>query len=165
LLSNIPAIGTAMLGIFTGQFLRMNNEKWTKLRKSLYIGLAGIILLGFGALWNLVFPINKNLWTSSFVLYAGGWSLILLFIFYFIIDVMNYKKWSMPFVWIGMNSILIYMAAHGIINFSSTASFLFNGLIQFSPAAWQPVWLGTGILLIQLALLYFLYLKKWFLKV
>ncbi|MDP4187362.1 MAG: DUF5009 domain-containing protein [Bacteroidota bacterium] len=165
LLSNIPAIGTAMLGVFTGQFLRMNNEKWTKLRKSLYIGLAGIILLGCGALWNLVFPINKNLWTSSFVLYAGGWSLILLFIFYFIIDVMNYKKWSMPFVWIGMNSILIYMAAHGIINFSSTASFLFNGLIQFSPAAWQPVWLGTGILLIQLALLYFLYLKKWFLKV
>lgn len=165
LLSNIPAIGTAMLGVFTGQFLRMNNEKWTKLCKSLYIGLAGVILLGCGALWNLVFPINKNLWTSSFVLYAGGWSLILLFIFYFIIDVMNYKKWSMPFVWIGMNSILIYMAAHGVINFSSTASFLFNGLIQFTPAAWQPVWLGTGILLIQLALLYFLYLKKWFLKV
>lgn len=165
LLSNIPAIGTAMLGVFTGQFLRMNNEKWTKLCKSLYIGLAGVILLGCGALWNLVFPINKNLWTSSFVLFAGGWSLILLFIFYFIIDVMNYKKWSMPFVWIGMNSILIYMAAHGIINFSSTASFLFNGLIQFTPAAWQPVWLGTGILLIQLALLYFLYLKKWFLKV
>lgn len=165
LLSNIPAIGTALLGVFTGQFLRMNNEKFTKLRKSLYIGLAGILLLGCGALWNLVFPINKNLWTSSFVLYAGGWSLILLFIFYFIIDVMNYKKWSMPFVWIGMNSILIYMAAHGVINFSSTSSFLFNGLIKFTPAAWQPVWLGTGILLIQLALLYFLYLKKWFLKV
>jgi len=165
ILSTIPAIGTSLLGVFTGQFLRWNTEKWTMLRKGLAMGLAGILLLGLGTLWSLNFPINKNMWTSSFVLYAGGWSLILMFVFYLIIDVLGFKRWSMPFAWIGRNSILIYMASHGIINFQSTASYLFGGLIQYAPEAWQPVWLGTGILLVQLALLYFLYQKKWFLKV
>jgi predicted acyltransferase len=165
ILSTIPAIGTAMLGVFTGQFLRWNSSRWTMLRKSLVLGIAGMVLLGTGALWNLVFPINKNMWTSSFVLYAGGWSLILLFVFYIIIDVFGLKKWSMPFVWIGMNSILIYMASHGVVNFESTAVFFFGGLIKFTPEAWHTVWVGSGILLIQMALLYFLYKKKWFLKV
>jgi len=165
ILSTIPAICTALLGVFTGQFLRMNSVKWTMFRKSFAILAAGIFLLGLGAFWNFIFPINKNMWTSSFVLYAGGWSLILLFVFYFVIDVVGLKKWSMPFVWIGMNSILIYMAAHGVVNFESTASFLFNGIIIHAPILWQPVWLGVGILFVQLALVYFLYKKKWFLKV
>jgi predicted acyltransferase len=165
ILSTIPAIGTALLGVFTGQFLRLQSIKWSMLNKSLVIGAAGVILLGIASLWNFVFPINKNMWTSSFVLYAGGWSLILLFVFYFIIDVMGWKKWSIPFVWIGMNSILIYMAAHGVVNFEATASFLFNGLIKQTSALWQPVWLGVGILLVQLVLVGFLYKKKWFLKV
>ena len=165
LLSTIPAICTSLLGVFTGRFLRMSAPKWTMLRKSMVILVVGILLLALGMLWNNVFPVNKPMWTSSFVCVAGGWSLILLFVFYFVIDVVGLKKWSMPFVWIGMNSILIYMAAHGVVNFESTASFLFGGLIKNAPELWQPVWLGAGILLVQLALLYFLYKKKWFLKV
>ena len=57
------------------------------------------------------------------------------------------------------------MAAHGVVDFQSTAQFLFGGLIHLTPVAWQPVWLGVGILGIQLFLVYFLYKKKWFLKV
>ena len=91
--------------------------------------------------------------------------MLLLSAFYLVIDVFGLKKWCMPFVWIGMNSILIYMAAHGVINFESTSTFLFEGLIKSFSAAWQEVWIGVGILMIQLALLYFLYKKKWFLKV
>jgi predicted acyltransferase len=165
ILSTIPAIGTALLGIFTGQFLRIESENITMLRKGVIIGLFGIILLILGLIWGLAFPINKNMWTSSFVLYAGGWSMVLLSVFYLVIDVIGLKKWSMPFVWIGMNSILIYMAAHGIINFESTSIFLFSGLVKSLSEAWQEVWIGVGILLIQLMLLYFLYKKKWFLKV
>jgi predicted acyltransferase len=165
ILSTMPAISTAMLGVFTGQFLRWNSPKWSMNLKSLIIGFTGIILLSFGALWNMVFPINKILWTSSFVLYAGGWSLILLFVFYSLIDVLGFKKWCMPFVWIGTNSILIYMASNGIINFKSTSNYLFFGLIKHTPEAWHMVWLGVGILFIQLVLLYFLHKKKWFLKV
>jgi len=129
------------------------------------LALAGVLCLMIGLLWNMVFPINKNMWTSSFVLFAGGWSLLLLSLFYFIIEVADLKKWALPFIWIGTNSILIYMAAHGVINFEYTATYLFGGLINFTPLLWQPVWLGCGILIIQLALVYFLYKKKWFLKV
>lgn len=165
ILSTIPAIGTALLGVFTGQFLRWRSVKLTLLRKSVLLAVAGIVLLLLGSLWNIVFPINKNMWTSSFVLYAGGWSLILLFVFYFIIEVVGLKKWALPFMWIGTNSILIYMAAHGVVNFESTTIFLFGGLIKYAPELWQPVWVGSGILVVQLALLYFLYQKKWFLKI
>lgn len=165
LLSTIPAIGTALLGVFTGQFLRWKSEKWTITRKSVLLAIAGFTLLVLGLLWDIVFPINKNMWTSSFVLFAGGWSLLLLFVFYFIIEVVGLKKWALPFIWIGTNSILIYMAAHGVVNFESTAIFIFGGLINYTPLLWQPVWLGSSILLIQLLLLYFLYKKKWFLKI
>ncbi|MEJ7740901.1 MAG: DUF5009 domain-containing protein [Chitinophagaceae bacterium] len=165
LLSTLPAICSALLGVFTGQFLQWKSEKWNMLRKGVTLFIAGIILLLTGLLWGSWFPINKNMWTSSFVLYAGGWSLLLLGLFYFIIDVGGFRKWSMPFVWIGMNSILIYMASHGIVNFESTASYVFGGLIEQTPSRWQPVWLWTGVALIQVALLYFLYERKWFLKV
>lgn len=165
ILSTIPAIGTALLGVFTGRFLRWQSDKWTMFRKSFVLAATGLLLLGLGLLWNTVFPINKNMWTSSFVLFAGGWSLLLLFVFYFFIDVLGYKKWSMPLVWIGMNSILIYMASHGLVNFQSTADSIFGGLGKFMFPAWVPVWSGMTVLIIQLALLYFLYRKKWFLKV
>lgn len=165
LLSTIPAISTALLGVFAGRFFLWSRQKWNSLRIASSLFLSGIILLALGWTWGLVFPINKNLWTSSFVLYAGGWSVLLLGIFYLIIDVAGYKKWSQPLIWIGTNSILIYLAAHGLINFESTAQFLFGGLIAKTPEAWHPVWLWTGVAMIQLATLYFLYSRKWFLKV
>lgn len=165
LLSTIPAISTALLGVFAGRFFLWSRQKWNSLRIGSCLFLSGIILLALGWTWGLVFPINKNLWTSSFVLYAGGWSVLLLGIFYLIIDVAGYKKWSQPLIWIGTNSILIYLAAHGLINFESTAQFLFGGLIAKTPEAWHPVWLWTGVAMIQLATLYFLYSRKWFLKV
>jgi Uncharacterized conserved protein len=165
ILSTIPAIGTAMLGVFTGQFLRREFASITPFKKSLMIGGAGVVLMGLGLLWDIVFPINKNMWTSSFVLFAGGLSLVFLFVFYLVIDVWGMKKWSMPFVWIGTNSILIYMAAHGVIDFKYTSTFLFGGMVQSLSEAWQEVWIGTGMLALQLALLWFLYKKRWFLKV
>ena len=162
LLSTIPAIATALLGIFTGEFLRSKKE--TAQTKTVYILIGGVILVLVGWLWGFVFPINKNMWTSSFVLYTGGWSLLLLALFYFIIDVLGFKKWSMPFVWLGCNSILIYMAAHGVVNFMSTSEFLFGGTVQLVDAKWQEAFLWIGVALIQFAGLYLLYKRKWFLK-
>jgi predicted acyltransferase len=165
LLSTIPAIGSAMLGVFTGQFLQIPSEKWNKVKKGFALIIAAAILLVAGLLWSMFFPINKNMWTSSFVLYAGGWSMMLFAVFYFIIDVWGYKNWSMPFVWIGVNSILIYLAAHGVVNFESTSQFLFGGLINATPEIWHSAFLWTAVAAIQFTLLYFLYKKKWFLKV
>lgn len=161
-LSTIPAIATALLGVFTGEFLRLQQP--AKQKKTLYLVIAGAALVFTGWLWSFVFPINKNLWTSSFVLYTGGWSLLLLALFYFAIDVVGFKTWSMPFVWLGCNSILIYMAAHGVVNFLSTSEFVFGGLIkQFSPQ-WNEALLWTGVALIQFIALYLLYKRKLFLK-
>jgi len=165
ILSTIPAVSTALLGVFTGYFLRFESATFSKLKKGLTIASASVVFIVLGLIWDTFFPINKNMWTSSFVLFAGGWSLLLLSIFYLIIDVWGLKKWSIPFVWIGTNSILIYMASHGVVNFESTSVFLFGGMLKNLPEVWQEVWIGSGILLIQLALLWFLYKKKWFLKV
>jgi len=147
---------------FTGEFLR---EKQTdEQRKELYLFVAGAVLVCTVWLWGLVFPINKNMWTSSFVLYTGGWSLLLLAVFYAVIDIWGFKKWSMPFVWLGCNSILIYMAAHGVVNFMSTSEFVFGGTVQLLDARWQEAFLWIGVALIQFAGLYLLHKRKWFLK-
>jgi predicted acyltransferase len=119
--------------------------------------------IGWG--WDSVFPINKRLWTSSFVLYVGGWSLLFLSLFYYVIDVLEWRRWAFPFLLIGSNSILIYLAAEGMVNFAHTANFVFGGLIQGAPADWQAVGQAASVTLVQLVLLYFLYKKKLFLKV
>jgi len=165
ILSTIPAIGTAMLGIFTGQFLKLDVAKWPMWKKGIALFFAGLILIAVGSLWNLTFPINKRLWTSSFVLFVGGWSLLLLSVFYLVIDVAGYRKWAFPFVLIGVNSILIYLASEGMIDFRHTAQYFFGGLIQYVSPLWQVVWQSIAVVITQLALLYFLYRNKIFLKI
>ena len=165
LLSTIPAVCTSLSGILTGQFLRWQSARWTAVRKAGAMAIAGLLLIAAAWLWNLFFPINKNMWTSSFVLCTSGWSLIFMSVFYGVIDVAGIRKWSVPFVWIGSNSILIYMAAHGLVNFEFTGRFLFGGLIRYAGPLWQAVWIAAAIVVVQLALLYVLYRKKIFLKV
>jgi len=165
ILSTIPAISTALLGVFTGSFLRWQSPKWTMLKKGLILFGAGLILILLGSAWNLEFPINKRLWSSSFVLYVGGWSLQFLAVFYLLIDVAGLKKWSMPFVWIGTNSILIYLCSEGLVNFGHTAAYLFGGLIHLAPTGWQIVYTAISVTLVQLMLLWFLYRNKLFFKI
>ncbi|OKS85426.1 acyltransferase family protein [Mucilaginibacter polytrichastri] len=165
ILSTIPAMGSAMLGIFTGSFLKSSNLSWPMWKKGVVLFIAGLILIAAGSVWNIYFPINKRLWTSSFVLFVGGWSAIFLAVFYLIIDVAGYKKWAFPFLIIGVNSIFIYLAAEGGINFQHTANYLFGGLIQYCTPVWQAVWLAVSITVTQLLLLYFMYRKKIFFKI
>src|SRR5690606_23112868 len=106
--SLIPAIGTGLLGILTGNFLK--NSVYTPSRKACWLAIAGVIALILAQIWNLDFPINKNLWSSSFVLRTGGISLLLIALFYYIIDVRGHTRWAFVFKVIGMNSILIYMS-------------------------------------------------------
>jgi predicted acyltransferase len=165
ILSTIPAVCSALLGVFTGQFLKHNAEKWPMYKKGIALFAAGLILIALGSLWDLNFPINKRLWSSSFVLFVGGWSLLLLSVFYLIIDVAGYKKWTFPFMLIGVNSILIYLAAEGMIDFKYTSNFIFGGLIHMASLQWQATLAAISVVLTQLALLYFLYRNKIFLKI
>jgi predicted acyltransferase len=166
LLSHIPAIATALLGALSGHLLISNDKRLTGLKKGLILLAAGIICLGLGKLWGLLgFPIIKNLWTSSFVLFAGGWSLILLSVFYLVIDVWKVKKWTFPFIVIGMNSITIYMLNSGIMDFGQMGKYFFGGLAHyFSEPAGQVI-LISGSILCMWTVLYILYRNKIFLKV
>jgi predicted acyltransferase len=110
MLSTIPAIATCLLGIFAG--LLLQNPALPEIRKvSLLLG-SGAIAAVAGWLWNFQFPVVKKIWTSSYVLVAGGYSAILMGLFYLIVDVWKKQTWCQPFVWIGMNSITIYLAAN-----------------------------------------------------
>ena len=164
LLSTIPAIGTALLGMFTGEFLLSKYLSDKPLRKVLYMVLVAIVLMIIGKIWNIVFPINKNLWTSSFVCFVGGLSLLLFSIFYLIIDIWGYKKWAFFFVVIGMNPITIYLTER-IVNFGSATKFFFGGFISVMPESWAALIDGIGVTAIAWVFLYILYKKKIFLKI
>jgi len=164
ILSTIPAVSTALLGMFTGEFLLSDYLKDKPLKRVLLMGIAAIILMAAGKLWNLVFPINKNLWTSSFVCWVGGLSLLLFAVFYLIIDVWHFKKWAFFFVVIGMNPITIYLAER-IINFRSASNFFFGGISDLLPETWAPLVNAIGVTAIGWVFLYFLYKRKIFLKV
>jgi predicted acyltransferase len=162
LTSTIPAVATGLLGIITGNFLK-NNAKPGK-EKSIYLLLSGIGLIILAQIWNLEFPINKNIWTSSFVLQAGGISLVFLAIFYYLIDVLNYRKWAFFFKVIGMNSILIYLS-NAFIDWEFTTDRLFHWLGQLFTQPYSMVALGICYLGIKWCFLYFFYKKKMFLSV
>jgi len=165
ILSTIPAISTALLGAITGNFLRIPDTQIPRIKKAMWMGIAGGVALLIGWSWGTVFPINKNLWTSSFVMFAGGMSLLLLALFYLIIDVWQFRRWAFFFVVIGMNSITIYMLQRGIINFNSSRDFFFGGLINSFSENWQPLITAICYTTVCWVFLYILYRKKIFLKV
>ena len=126
ILSTLPAIATCLLGVFTGLVLK--NERMAGGKKALTLLGVGVALVLAGHLWGGYHPVIKNLWTSSFVVLAGGWSLILLAFFYLVIDVVRVKKWAMPFVWIGMNPIAIYLLSD-VVKFNQIAERVLGGSI------------------------------------
>ena len=162
LMATIPAISTGLLGIFTGDLLR--SEKFTQTRKALLMAIVGIVLMGVAQLWNLDFPINKNLWSSSFVFHVGGISLLFMSFFYYVIDVLGYKKWAFFFKVIGMNSILIYISGV-FINWAYTTNAMFGWLGQLVGEPYNIVVLGVCTIFVQWIFLYLLYKKKTFLRV
>jgi predicted acyltransferase len=165
ILSTIPAVSTALLGVFAGHLLRMERRGLTGTGKALTLIGAGIASLLVGLLWGTFFPINKSLWTSSFVLYAGGWSLMLLGIFYLVTDVWKVRKWAFFFVVIGMNSITIYILQHRILRFDIIRDFFLKGIYDLSPSGLQPFISSLGYIAVVWLFLWFLYRKKIFLKV
>ncbi len=111
LLSTLPAIVSVLIGVVTGRWMQSSRERTDKV-----IGLfvAANILLVLGLWANMDFPINKKIWTSSYVLATAGVALNFLAICYWLIDIRGYRKWSWPFVVFGSNAIVVYVAA-GVI--------------------------------------------------
>jgi predicted acyltransferase len=161
LITQFPAICLTILGAMAGDILRTNWPESRKLRALLLAGVAGISL---GLLWGLHFPINKHLWSSSFILLTAGMAFIFLAGFYLIIDVLKFRKWAFFFMVIGMNSITVYLA-YRFIDFSHTSELLFGGLYAPAPEPWQEVFQAFGAMMLVWLFLYFLYRNRIFLKV
>jgi predicted acyltransferase len=125
LLSTLPAIASVLIGILAGEWLRSDRRAG---RKALVLAVAGLALLAAGLLMHPYFPINKNLWTSSFVLFTGGFAMLALAACYWVIDVRAWRAWAAPFLVFGMNAILAYALAALVSEVSTDFEFLnFHG--------------------------------------
>jgi predicted acyltransferase len=111
ILSTLPAIATGILGMFVGQILNLQISKSDILIKMAVVGISMVVV---GLLWSTVFPLNKSLWTSSYVVYTAGLATICLLILYYLIDVLNIKKWTKLFLIWGVNPMIVFFFS-GII--------------------------------------------------
>jgi predicted acyltransferase len=158
-LSTIPAVATALLGALAGQWLLSDRKPWSKVGGLL---VAGLTCLAIGALWSLAFPLIKNLWTSSFVLVAGGFSLLLLGLFYAVIDVLGARWLAFPFAVIGANAIIIYVVP-SFLDFEHFTRFFLGGAARRSGDL-ETVVLAGGVLVAQWLFLYVLWRNRIFLR-
>ena len=168
LLSTVPAVASTLLGIMAGWLL--TSARWSGRQKVAWLLAAGAAGVALGFLWGLEFPVIKRLWTSSFVLVAGGYSAMLLGVFYLVADVWQVRAWCLPFVWMGTNAIAIYLADNMLGGFNGLAARLVGGDVkQFVDLHVAD---GCGELLIAVVglvlafwLVRFLYQRKIFLRV
>ncbi len=162
LLSTLPAIGTCILGALAGLFI--TNRRYSEERKVAYLLGAGIAGVALGFLWGLEFPVIKKIWTSSYVLVAAGYSCIFLALFHYLIEVKQYQRWAMPFVWIGMNPITLYVA-FAIVKFPELAERLVGGPVKAALGQYGEVLVTAVALGLVFALANFLYRKKVFIRI
>ncbi len=161
LLTQLPALCLTVMGAVAGDILQNRN---TENKKLLYLCLAGIISIGVGLLWSIHFPINKHLWTSSFILLTAGMAFLFLALFYWVIDVKGFRRWTFFFKVIGMNSLVIYLLVR-FVDFSASSRMLFSGFYMHLAEKWQPACNAFGSLLLVWLILYVMYRKKIFVKV
>jgi predicted acyltransferase len=163
LLSDLPSFATTLLGMIAGRWLVASRKESTKLLGMLG---SGMLLLATGLLWSQSFPINKKLWTSSYVLYAGGWSLLILAVLYFAIEMKQWRgRWMSPWLVFGVNAIVAYVLSEllssAVAVFQASAGqsiqqFLYQRYFQnigtpalgsliysilFAALCWIPAWL------------------------
>jgi predicted acyltransferase len=176
LLSTIPALATTLIGVLTGSWLRSKRSGYEKVA-GLFV--AGAICVAIGWAWNSFFPINKALWTSSYVLFTGGLALQFLALCYWMIDIKGYRRWARPFEIFGLNAIALYVVADliavllEVIHISgpdgakiSLGSWVFEKLF----ASWaSPVnaslAFAVTFVLVCLGLMWILYRRKIFIKI
>ena len=156
----VSSTPSTLLGVLSGHWIRSSYPEKKKIQGLL---AAGVICLVAALLWNFVYPINKHFWSSSFVLFAGGLSLFVFALFYWIIDVRGYSKWAFPFVVIGLNPITIYFVGR-MFDFGIIANIFVHGFIDYL-GDFKPLFWVLCVFAVKWLFLYFLYKRKIFLKV
>jgi len=163
ILSSLGFGATTLLGVQAGNLLRSG---LSPVAKVLRLVAWGVGCLAAGWIWEnyLGFPLIKHIWTSSMVLWAAGWSYLLLALFYGLIDILGYRQWAFPFIVIGANAITAYMAAR-FIPFDIISGNLLGGLARFVGSPWDQVLLSLGALSILWIALFYMYRKKTFVRI
>lgn len=165
-LSFIPTLATMILGLVAGNALRGKRSPLEKVR---WLAIAGIIGLVAGWLLGVagICPVVKRIWTPSWVLFSGGWCLLILAGLYLIIDVWNKRAWTFPFKVVGMNSIAAYMISWLFVSFITDALLRHLGRHSFEifGGTYEPLLLGAGVMLVEWLILWWMYWRKIFLRV
>ena len=163
LLSTIPAIVNALAGVFVGHFIVKSHPKgeWVKVG---LLAVAGGACLALGWLLDLIISVNKDLWTSSFVLVTSGWSMLLLAVFYALVDVLKWQKAAFFFVVIGTNAIIIYLAS-SLVDWKYIAQSVFGGLVMALPESAQALAAVISLLAVQWLVLYWMYRRNIFVRI
>jgi predicted acyltransferase len=160
ILSSLVFGATVLMGVLSGHLLR---SSLPGKRKAALLAGAGVACLFAGWLWSFSFPIIKHIWTSSMVLWSGGWCILLLALFYYVIDVLGYRRWAFFFTVIGMNAIVAYMAPD-IIPFRTISRTLFGGLSTHL-GMFGPFLVASGTLGVLWIVLYYLFRNRTFVRI
>src|SRR5579863_5552240 len=165
-LSFIPTLGTMIMGLLAGEWLKSKESKEKKLR-GLFVAGVALVVLGLVCQWLGICPIVKRVWTSSYTLYSGGLVLLILAAFYALIDWKQRRQWAFPLVVIGMNSIAVYVMSWTMESFLGSAlDRHFGPTISFlAGPTFQPVLHGFLIVLVFWLILLWMYRRKIFLRI
>jgi predicted acyltransferase len=161
ILSTPAAVANCLLGIFAGLILKDSTR--SELSKVGALAVFGFALLLAGFLWSFQFPIIKLLWTSSYVLIACGIGAILLSLFHLIIEVLNFRTWCRPFIWIGSNAITIYLLS-SVANFSKLADRIVGGNVATFLGPWAATVNALVALMMAIWVVWLLYQRKIFFR-
>lgn len=174
-LSTFPAIATALLGNLTGVWLLSNRHQVQKFKGLIF---AGILALIIGWFWSLFFPINKTLWSSSYVLWTGGYALLILAFCYWLIEMKGRKRWSKPFEIFGANAMaayvlhVLFLKIQAVIRITQPGgesvnlkTFICNFLFGWTTPANAALLYALVYTLFWLVILTILYRKKIFIKI
>ncbi len=177
LLSTVPAIATTLAGGLCGHWLRREKNDYEKVAALFFLG---VVLTALGWIWSFWFPLNKALWTSSYVVYTAGLALLFLGFCYWLIDIKDYKKWAKPFIIFGVNALALFVGSGlmakllGIIKVSwdaegkstSLQSWIFNNLfLKFAEPINASLAFAICFILFWLFLMWLLYRKCIYIKV
>ena len=175
LLSTIPAIATTLFGVLTGEWLRNTRSQYEKVAGMFVAGACCIVI---GWCWNPFFPINKSLWTSSYVFFTSGLALQFLGLSYWLIDIKKYQRWAKPFVVFGVNAIVLFVGTAVMARLMGLIKLPW-GSTQISLQGWifEKVFLSWAspinaslayaivFILLWLGLMWILYSRKIFIKI
>ncbi|HEY8413090.1 MAG TPA: DUF5009 domain-containing protein [Pyrinomonadaceae bacterium] len=176
ILSTIPAVATTLFGVLTGHWLRSERTRWDKV-----VGMfvAGAVCVVIGWAWNPFFPINKALWTSSYVLFTGGLALQLLALCYWLIDIRGYRRWAWPFEVFGVNALALFVGTGLMVKLMALIKLPASDGTQIGSQGWifrkfflswaSPInaslFYAIAFILLWLFLMWLLYRKRIFIKV